>query len=239
MFSSLDIPPPGCAQLTQTKGRFAGEFMRRLLIAFLLFAAPVTSVIAQEDTGSTDPKAFLIPRERLSTQISDPFKLVGRVMDESQPRWDEFEDTLASFPTTSSCLLPEEREKEVQNLLAFDWKAMRYLTEIDICVWRIATTLNDINLMRDWLALQGFAGSYDTQSCDNAVRTPITSLRTQFCGISGVMSIEDIDEETSLYDNMSFLTRWFWRGVSRRAGITVSYNYNMQVNDVSFGVISQ
>jgi hypothetical protein len=188
---------------------------------------------------AADISAFLIPRDQLATQDSDPFMLAGRVMDETRPRWAEFEDTLAAFPDTSSCLLPEERGKDVQNFLAFDWKAMRYLTEIDVCVWRIATTLDDIDLMRDWLALQGFSGSYNTQSCDNAVRTPITTERSSFCGIGGVMSIEDFDSKTSAYKNMSFLTRWFWRGISQRASITVSYNYNMHVRGISAGIISK
>jgi hypothetical protein len=95
---------------------------------------------------AADTSAFLIPRDQLATQDSDPFMLAGRVMDETRPRWAEFEDTLAAFPDSASCLLPEERGNNVQNLLAFDWKAMRYLTEIDICVWRIATTLDDIGL---------------------------------------------------------------------------------------------
>lgn len=207
--------------------------------AFLLFISLVTTAIAQEDIGSIDSEAFLVARDQLSTQSSDPFMLVGRVMDETRPRWEEFEDTLAAFPDTSSCLLPEEREKEMQNLLAFDWKAMRYLTEIDVRVWRIATTLDDIALMRDWLALQGFSGSYNTQSCDNAVRVPYAKDTDERCSIGGVMSIEDIDTKTSLYDNMSFLTRWFWRGISRRAGITVGYSHEMRVRDVSFGIISQ
>jgi hypothetical protein len=76
---------------------------------------------------AADTSAFLIPRDQLATQDSDPFMLAGRVMDETRPRWAEFEDTLAAFPDTSSCLLPEERGKDVQNLLAFDWKAMRHL----------------------------------------------------------------------------------------------------------------
>jgi hypothetical protein len=116
---------------------------------------------------------------------------------------------------------------------------MRYLNEIDICVWRIATTLDDIDLMRDWLALQGFSRSYDTQWCDNAVKTPITSLRSPFCGTDGIMSIEDIDAKISVFDSLPLLTRWFWRGVSRRAGITISYDYNFRVNGVSFGIVTQ
>lgn len=137
-----------------------------------LLATVGIALSAHADTLPVGPSAFLVPRHALSTQDSDPFMFVGRIMDEGRSRWDEFEDTLAAFPDTSSCLLPEDRGKDVQNLLAFNWKAMRYLTEIDICVWRIATTLDDIALMRDWLAVHGFSGSYNTQSCDNAVRTP-------------------------------------------------------------------
>lgn len=211
--------------------------MRRFASIVIALSVPLS--VARADPKSIDLEAFLIPRDELSTQVSEPFKLAGRVIDESQPRWDEFKEALATFPDTPSCLLPEERSKEVQNLLAFDWKAMRYLTEIDICIWRIATTLNDIDLMRDWLAAQGFSGSYNTLSCDNAVRTPITSLRSPYCSVGGVMSIEDFEEKTSTYDNMSFLTRWFWRGISERASITITYDYNMRVNNTSSGVISK
>lgn len=207
--------------------------------AYILLALVVVSAVARADPRSTDLKAFLIPRNDLSTQDSDPFMFLGRVMDESRPRWGEFEAALAAFPNTSSCLLPEERGKDVQNLLAFDWKSMRYLTEIDICVWRVATTLNDIDLMRDWLATQGFSGSYNTQYCDNAVRTPYAEDDDEYCGIEGVMSVEDFEAKTSTYDNMSFLTRWFWRSISRRASIVIAYDYKLRVRDVSSGIISQ
>lgn len=216
--------------------------MKQIFTMAVMLAALFGGVGAAQDEAddhAVDPSVFLIPREELSTQVSDPFMLAGRVMDETQPLWDEFDETLSAFPDTSSCLLPEERGKEAQNLLAFDWKAMRYLTEIDICVWRIATTLDDMELMRDWLAAQGFSGSYNTQYCDNAVRTPYAKDSDEFCGIDGVMSIEDFDAKTSAYDNMSFLTRWFWRGISRRAGITIGYNYNLRVRDVSAGIISE
>jgi hypothetical protein len=204
-----------------------------------LLATVGVALSAHADTVPVDLTKFLVPRHTLSTQDSDPFMLAGRVMDERQPRWDEFEDTLAAFPDTSSCLLPDERDKDVQNLLAFDWKAMRYLTEIDICVWRIATTLDDIDLMRDWLALQGFSGSYNTQSCDNTVRTPYAKDSDEFCGVYGVMSVEDFDSKTSSYDNMSFLTRWFWRGISRRATLGIGYDHNLRVRDISSAVISE
>jgi len=182
---------------------------------------------------------FLIPRDQLATQDRNPFMLAGRRMDESQPRWNEFEGALAAFPDTSSCLLPEERGKDVQNLLAFDWKAMRTFTEIDICVWRIATTLDDLGLMRDWLAAQGFSGSYNTQSCDNAERAPNAKDSSDFCGIDGVMSIEEVEAKTSIYDSMSFFTRWFWRGISRRAALTVRFDHRLHVRDVSFGIITE
>lgn len=204
-----------------------------LTIAFFVWTGLVRAEVLPE------PGRFLIPRDQLATQESDPFMLAGRLMDESQPRWRAFEGTLAAFPDTSSCLLSEERGKDVQNLLAFDWKAMRTLTEIDICVWRIATTLDDIGLMRHWLAAQGFSGSYNTQSCDNAVRATNARDSHDFCGIDGAMSIEDLDARTSVYTSMSFLTRWFWRGVSRKASLTVRYDYYLSVRDVSFGIISE
>jgi hypothetical protein len=79
-------------------------------------------IIARTETNSLDGDEFLVSRALPSTQASDPFMLAGRLMDESQPRWHEFKDTLGAFPDTSSCLRSEEREKETQNLLAFDWK---------------------------------------------------------------------------------------------------------------------
>ena len=113
--------------------------------AAMFFAAPS---FAAETAG---PEAFLTPREKLSTQASDPFLFVWKVMDETQPRWDEFEGALERFPTTSSCLLPEERGKEVQSLLAFDWQAMSRTHEMEICMFRIFHSLTSHEYIDDWL----------------------------------------------------------------------------------------
>lgn len=205
----------------------------------VLLASVGIALSAHADTVPVDPSAFLVPRYALSTQDSDPFMFVGRIMDESRPRWDEFEDTLAAFPDTSSCLLPGERGKDVQNLLAFNWKAMESLTEIEVCVFRVARSLPDPELLEDWLSSQGYRVIGSIQSCKEKTLPEYIRPEDALCRIEGYMSPEDFDQKTSIYDNMSFLTRWLWRGASRQHGINIGISTELRVIDVSATVNTQ
>ena len=129
--------------------------MSPLVGAAIALVVGVFANIAAAENGnpnnSINPADFLIPREDLSTQGTDPFLFVGPVMDDTRPRWDEFEDALERFPTTSSCLLPEEQGKEVQDVLAFDWQAMSELHEMEICMFRVFRSLDDPKRVEQWL----------------------------------------------------------------------------------------
>jgi hypothetical protein len=204
-----------------------------------LLATTGVALSAHADTVPVDLTTFLVPRRALSNQDSDPFMFIGRIMDESRPRWDEFEDTLAAFPDTSSCLLPVERDKDVQNLLAFDWKAMESLTGIEVCVFRVVRSLPDPELLEDWLSSQGYRVIGSIQSCKEKTLPEYIRPEDALCRIEGYMSPEDFDQKTSIYDNMSFLTRWLWRGASRQHGINIGISAELRVIDVSATVNTQ
>ncbi len=184
-----------------------------------------------------DPSAFLVPRDQLSTQDSDPFLFISRVMDSSQPRWAEFEPSIARFPDTSSCLMQDERTSDVQNLLNFDWKAMESLHDIEVCMFRVAHSLDDLPVFRAWLATQGYRIADGLKFCTWEPDPEFADKSV--CSFSAIMAPELFAEKTSVYENISFPWRQIYRHAARRHDLNIGLSATMQVVDVDAGVITQ
>jgi hypothetical protein len=210
--------------------------IRPALIAFFLFVA-ASSGLAQTDlptepptTIVADPSAFLIPRDQLSTQASDPYLFMGRVMDRFQKRWSEFEPFITRFPDTSSCLLPEERGRDEQNLLNFDWKAMKGLQDIEVCVFRVAHSLDDVQLLRAWLTAQGYRIADGKVFCHDEPDSKFPNR--DVCSFAGIMAPDLFAEKTSIFEQMSLPWRLIYRKTAIRHGLQIGLSETMRVVDV-------
>ncbi len=179
---------------------------------------------------SADASAFLIPREQLSSQESDPYLFMGNVMDPSQPRWSEFEPNITRFPDTSSCLMPDERGRDVQNLLNFDWKAMEGLQDIEVCVFRVAHSLDDVQLLRAWMTAQGYQIADGRQFCSDMYDESFPNQGV--CSFEGIMAPDLFAEKTSIFEEMSLPWRLIYRKAARRHGLQFGLSETMQVVDV-------
>ena len=177
-----------------------------------------------------DPSAFLVPRDQLSTQDSDPFLFISRVMDSSQPRWAEFEPSIARFPDTSSCLMQDERTSDVQNLLNFDWKAMESLHDIEVCMFRVAHSLDDVQLLRAWLTAQGYRIADGRQFCSDMYDESFPNQGV--CSFEGIMAPDLFAEKTSIFEEMSLPWRLIYRKAARRHGLQIGLSDTMQVVEV-------
>ncbi len=103
-----------------------------------------------------DPQVCPIPYVRLSKQETEPFLFLGKVVDEDHPRYGDYRAALSRFPDVRSCLTEEEREKPQPDLRQVEWGGIRDTRDIDVCVFRIATSVKAIDIIKEWLGLNSF-----------------------------------------------------------------------------------
>jgi hypothetical protein len=123
-----------------------------------LLGAGAVAANAQEPTTEQclDPETCPIPYVRLAKQETEPFLFLGKVVDKDHPRYGDYKRALRRFPDVRSCLTKEEREKPQPDLRQIDWDAVRNIKDIDVCVFRIASSIEDVEAIRAWLRYHGF-----------------------------------------------------------------------------------
>ncbi|HUS53270.1 MAG TPA: hypothetical protein VMY41_04595 [Thermohalobaculum sp.] len=92
----------------------------------------------------------------MAKQEIEPFLFIGKMVDEKHPRYADYRKALRSFPDLRSCLTANERERPQPDLRQIDWDAMRDSRDIDVCVFRIASSIKDIELIKGWLRYHDF-----------------------------------------------------------------------------------
>lgn len=123
-----------------------------------IMGAGVAAAYGQEENidQCLDPAICPVPYTHLATQETDPFLFIGKVMNEDHPRYHQFKRALRKFPDVRSCLIPEEQEKQRPDLRQIDWSAIGEFKEINVCVFRIATSIDDVEGIRKWFRYHGF-----------------------------------------------------------------------------------
>lgn len=127
----------------------------------VLFVAGAVAAYAGEPNieQCLDPEICPIPYVRLAKQETEPFLFLGNVVDVNHPRYkayNRYKNALRSFPDVRSCLTEEERGKSQPDLRQMDWGAIGNIREIEVCVFRIASSIEDIETIILWLRHHGF-----------------------------------------------------------------------------------
>lgn len=130
------------------------------LITFLLIFFPaMAGERADSDLilCSGDEDCHII-YDHLSSQSADPFKISGVVVDVGHLRFKEFRRALAKFPNVRACLMKKERDSKTPDLRNFAWSKMTRDAYIEVCLFRIMSSLNDPDLAAQWYRSQGLTG---------------------------------------------------------------------------------
>ncbi len=124
----------------------------------VLFGAGTVAANAEEPKieQCLDPEICPIPYVRLATQETEPFMFHGKVVDENHPWANDYRNAIRRFPDVRSCLTTDEREKPQPDLRQIDRGAIGNIREIDVCVFRIASSIEDIETIQLWLRHHGF-----------------------------------------------------------------------------------
>lgn len=84
--------------------------------------------------------------KQLTTESSYPFAL-GRldIIDEYH------HEAIKAYPTVRDCLIEKEKLSDNPDLRLIDWKTIRLRSELEICLWRIFTSLEDFDTILKWM----------------------------------------------------------------------------------------
>jgi hypothetical protein len=100
-----------------------------------------------------------IQYEKLSTQAEDPFLFLGKLVEPGHPRFEAFKEALQRFPNVRTCLLDSEVNSEEPNLLKFDWRRPEGGPELEVCLFRVMSSLGGPGPIYEWLQYHEFKGA--------------------------------------------------------------------------------
>lgn len=128
---------------------------------FLVLAglSPVLADGSRPDSWSEcrASKSCEIEYEQLSNQSSAPFLFLGRIMNETRPRWQDYRQSINQYSDVRFCLEESEQLREAPNLLKFDWEGISGRASTEVCLFRIMKSLNDVDRMENWFSYFGFS----------------------------------------------------------------------------------
>ena len=134
---------------------------KKLLAVLILLITSVVSPTFSEDYRFT--LTCVVPTDDcridavvLSHQKFDPFLFQGKVMDEEHPQWRKYSRVIERYPDVLSCLIRSEQSSPNPNLLLIDWDRVGTGSGAEVCIFRIARSLKDLEQLRAWLDIHEF-----------------------------------------------------------------------------------
>ena len=215
------------------------QALKQLSIAFFML-----SPVAAQDTNeprnldsaqlgssidATPPSAFVVAKELLSSQHNHPFLFLGKPMDPSQPRWDEYAEAIQRFQSAEACLIAPPEGSE-WNLAAVDWTAMHSHKDIEVCFFRIFDTLNDPERVRRWLEHQGYwtTEMQPPYESNPSVRFPLEPIYR----FAGLIATNELEARMS-FDNGGVLGFLLGLVLPAPKGYTVNLSFSADLQIVS------
>jgi hypothetical protein len=170
-----------------------GDFSKaRISICAVLFTLAFAQVApAQEPAPEQclDPQLCPMPYVRLAKQETEPFLFLGRVVEEGGPQYGNYQRALRRFPDVRSCLTEAERGRGQPDLRQIDWKLMRDTYDIEVCVFRIATSVSSMDMLKRCLEQNRFH-STRLDSMHSASYTP-PGVNSSFYMLTTFMTIRE------------------------------------------------
>ena len=172
-----------------------------------------------------------------TSQETHPFLFFGRVMDQTHPRWREYQQSIDNFPDLQSCLTGQKRTASDPYLYSIDWARMRRLQDIDVCVFRIAASYESPQEMEQWLLGQGYvsSGLVHIHGDDYVPKNKFDAIYN----LSGNLSVDELDRRTGIYKLKLPVLGQAIRKLGQSHYISISYSQTYQVVQVGAGVTTK
>lgn len=110
------------------------------------------STNAMYDGNKTAP----IPFKRLSDEKHFPFLQFGSPPRKELSSYDNYAKSISRYPDIRSCLENSEKKETSPDLGKFDWKAMENEFDVEVCMFRLLSSIANVERSKKWLELQGF-----------------------------------------------------------------------------------
>lgn len=130
------------------------------ILKFVMFASIFSEPFAQvnyledtrlEESSSYEDSVGLV--KLLASEQSAPFRGRGGSTATNNPR---YADAVARFPDVRSCLRDSEAGKETPDLTHFVWSRLRHEFDAEVCIFRIASSYQDVGAVQDWFSAEVF-----------------------------------------------------------------------------------
>jgi len=115
-------------------------------------------------------KSPLISYHALTTEESHPY--AGGHEDFMTP---ERIAAMSKYSTTRDCLIKSEKVKDNPDLRLINWKRVKTLEELDICLWRIFSSLDDFESIVEWMIFHKL--EHNVQDPDRFITYDITYIK--------------------------------------------------------------
>ncbi|WP_372575202.1 hypothetical protein [Ruegeria jejuensis] len=147
----------------------------------------------------------VIEYDHLANQSTDPYMFSGKVVDKSSNKWRSHRRSIKKFSDVRECLVKSEQHKENPNLLKIDWDQVGFDHAAEVCIFRIARSLGDTQLFKDWFGYHGFnvVGPHRSRSESYKPRYRTQPMQTLSAKWSGA------EYETQYEVRKGSLFKWF------------------------------
>jgi hypothetical protein len=136
---------------------FSIRFKPLVLRLFLMLSGFAQSAHGQ-GAGLYDDQHGIVTK--LSEETTTPFRFVGRTLEgqgtERKFTVEQFRGSVARFPAVQSCLTDEQASATEPDLSSFDWTKMRGAEDATVCLFRVASSYQNIDAFESWIAQFGF-----------------------------------------------------------------------------------
>ncbi len=153
---------------------------------------------------------------QLSSEETHPFLFLGKLPPDNKKA---LKRAIAQFPDVRSCLVRSEKHKDRPNLLLLDWNAMHSEEAVEVCIFRIMSSIRNVRESRKWFEIQGF---------DETILSTST--------ISFSWKITRWSHGPRYPTNG--LMRWWIYLISYRQSVAVTWDADQNIRDVNFTTYS-
>ena len=122
----------------------------------MLILASWPSYVGCDEASQFFPDRFQIDRSNITVQETSPFLVRGRPVEPGSVAWDRYSNSIVKHQSLVSCLVRTEQEALRPNTLKVAWNEIRSKVEIEVCLFRIFTSLKDSKAIEEWLQYHGF-----------------------------------------------------------------------------------
>lgn len=116
-----------------------------------------------------EQRTAIIPYETLTNEETHPFYVrYERITNNPQ-----LKKAIRKYPHVRDCLVRSQADKQTPNLRLIDWHRLSGYTEGQVCLWRIFTSLESPERVKDWMSFHG----YETSSTELFERKTLSGRR--------------------------------------------------------------